>query len=96
MVLGVSGDSIGSHKDFCVKAGINFKLLSDASHKVMDLYGSLTNLGVVKFAARHTFLIDPSGKIAKVYTSVDVAEHSAEVLGELDNLEKVEATKAHP
>lgn len=88
MVLGVSGDSVGSHKDFCTKAGINFKLLSDANHKVMDAYGSLTNLGVVKFAARHSFLIDPSGKIAKVYTSVDPAKHSAEVLAELDQLQK--------
>ncbi len=87
VVLGVSGDSVGSHKDFCTKAGINFKLLSDASHKVMNAYGSLTNLGVAKFAARHTFLIDPSGKIAKVYTSVDIAKHSAEVLAELDALE---------
>jgi peroxiredoxin Q/BCP len=42
----------------------------------------------VKFAARHTFLIDPTGKIAKVYTSVDPAKHSQEVLAELDGLEK--------
>jgi len=93
VVLGVSGDSVGSHQDFCTKAGINFKLLSDANHKVMNSYGSLTNLGVVKFAARHTFLIDPSGKIAKVYTSVDPARHSQEVLVELDALEKVGAAK---
>ncbi len=88
MVLGVSGDSVSSHKDFCVKAGINFKLLSDANHRVMTAYGSLTNLGVVKFAARHTFLIDPSGKVAKAYTSVDPVKHSEEVLAELDLLEK--------
>lgn len=93
MVLGVSGDSVGSHQDFCAKAGINFKLLSDSNHRVMNSYGSLTNLGVVKLAARHTFLIDPRGKIAKAYTSVDVAKHSAEVLAELDNLEKSKATK---
>ena len=88
VVLGVSGDSVGSHKDFCAKAGINFKILSDADHKVMDSYGSLTNLGVVKFAARNTFLIDPIGKIARVYTSVNPAQHSAEVLAELEALEK--------
>ena len=58
-----------------------------------DSYGSLTNLGLVKFAARHTFLIDPSGKIAKAYTSVDPLKHSAEVLGELDTLQKTEAAK---
>jgi thioredoxin-dependent peroxiredoxin len=88
VVLGVSGDSVDSHKKFCEKDSLNFKLLSDSSHKVSAAYGSLTNLGVVKFAARHTFLIDPDGKIAKVYTSVDPAKHSAEVLAELDQLEK--------
>jgi thioredoxin-dependent peroxiredoxin len=88
VVLGVNGDSVGSHKDFCAKTGINFKLLSDSNHKVMDSYGSLTNLGIVKFAARNSFLIDPEGKIAKVYTGVDPARHSAEVLAELDALQR--------
>lgn len=88
VVLGVSGDSVDSHKQFCTKAGLNFKLLADTNHKVMDSYGSLTNLGVVKFAARHTFLIDPTGRIAKVFTSVDPAKHSAEVLQELDQVER--------
>jgi peroxiredoxin Q/BCP len=85
VVLGVSLDSIDSHKNFCAKEGLNFKLLSDADHKVSDSYGSLTNLGLVKFSARHTFLIDPQGKVAKVYTRVDPLKHSAEVLSELDS-----------
>jgi peroxiredoxin Q/BCP len=93
VVLGVSLDSVESHKKFCAKDGLNFKLLADTDHKVTDSYGSLTNLGVVKFAARHTFLIDPSGKIAKAYTSVDPAKHSAEVLQDLDVLQKSEAVK---
>jgi peroxiredoxin Q/BCP len=42
----------------------------------------------VKIAARHTFLIDPSGIIVKTYTSVDPLKHSAEVLEELDALQK--------
>ena len=88
VVLGVSGDSVDSHKQFCTKEGLNFKLLADTSHKVMDSYGSLTNLAVVKFAARHTFLIDPTGKIVKVFTNVDPAKHSVDVLAELDQLEK--------
>lgn len=88
VVLGVSVDSVDSHKKFCTKEGLNFKLLADTEHKVTDAYGSLTNLGVVKFAARHTFVIDPKGKIAKVYTSVDPVKHSAEVLAELDLLER--------
>jgi thioredoxin-dependent peroxiredoxin len=93
VVLGVSLDSVDSHKRFCAKEGLNFKLLADTDHKVTDSYGSLTNLGVVKFAARHTFLIDPTGKIAKAYTSVDPLKHSAEVLAELDVLQKSQAAK---
>jgi len=86
-VLGVSADSIESHKKFCAKEGLNFKLLADTGHKVMEAYGSVTNLGLAKFAARHTFLIDPAGKIARVYTSVDPSKHSAQVLRELDQLQ---------
>lgn len=91
VVLGVSVDSVDSHKKFCAKEGLNFKLLADTDHKVSDSYGSLTNLGLVKFSARHTFLIDPSGKVAKVYSSVDPLKHSAEVLAELDVLQKTAA-----
>jgi thioredoxin-dependent peroxiredoxin len=88
VVLGVSVDSVDSHKKFCAKEGLNFKLLADTDHQVSDAYDSLTNLGVVKFSKRHTFLIDPQGKIARVYTSVDPPKHSAEVLAELDALNK--------
>jgi thioredoxin-dependent peroxiredoxin len=90
VVLGVSVDSVDSHKKFCAKDGLNFKLLADTGYKVSDSYGSLTNLILVKFAARHTFLIDPEGKIVKVYTSVDPAKHSQEVLAELDELQKAQ------
>ncbi len=88
VVLGISVDTVDSHKKFCTKEGLNFKLLSDANHQVTAAYGSLMNLGVVKFAKRNTFLIDPEGKIAKEYMSVNPANHSAEVLTELDSLQK--------
>jgi peroxiredoxin Q/BCP len=88
VVLGVSVDSVDSHRKFCAKEGLNLKLLADSDGRVSQSYGSLTNLGVVKFAARHTFLIDPTGKIAKTYTSVDPAHHSEEVLAALDQLQK--------
>lgn len=90
VVLGVSLDSVDSHKKFCAKEGLNFKLLADTHHQVTDSYGSLTHFGLVKFAARHTFLIDPSGKIAKGYTSVDPLKHSAQVLADLNALQKSE------
>lgn len=88
VVLGVSLDSVDSHKKFCAKEGLNFKLLADPDHKVTSQYGSLTNFGVVKFAARHTFIIDPHGRIAKAYSSVDPTRHSDEVLAALAQLQQ--------
>lgn len=92
VILGVSLDSVDSHKKFCAKEGLNFKLLADTEHKVTTSYGSLRDLVFVKFAARQTFLIDPKGGIAKTYTSVDPVKHSREVLAELDSLQKEGAT----
>ena len=88
VVLGVSVDSVESHQKFCTKEGLNFKLLSDSDHKVTGEYGSLTNLGLVKFASRHTFIIDPQGKIVKVYVDVNPNQHSEEVLAALAELQK--------
>ncbi len=88
VVLGVSVDNVNSHKKFCTKEGLNFKLLADKEGKVSRDYGSLTNLGLTKFASRHTFLIDPDGKIAKAYRNVDPAQHSEEVLAALAELQK--------
>ena len=88
VVVGVSVDTTDSHKEFCSKEGLNFKLLADSDNQVATAYGSLMNLGVAKFASRHTFVIDPQGKIAKVYSSVNPFKHSEEVLAGLDQLQK--------
>lgn len=88
VVLGVSVDSADSHKQFCTKEGLNFKLLADPDHKVSIAYGSLTNLGLVKFASRHTFIINPEGKVARVFTEVNPNKHSEEVLAALAELQK--------
>ena len=88
VILGVSVDSTDSHRQFCAKEGLNFKLLADTDKKVSETYGSLTNLAVIKFAARHTFIVDPDGKIVRVYTSVDPSKHSSEVLAALEQLQK--------
>jgi thioredoxin-dependent peroxiredoxin len=87
VILGVSLDSADSHKDFCVKEGLTFKLLADTDHNVSKEYGTLTNLGVAKYASRNTFLIDPQGKIAKVYTDVKPSTHSEQVLADLKQLQ---------
>ena len=88
VILGVSVDSVDSHKQFCTKESLTFKLLADTDKTVTDSYGSLMNMGVMKMAKRHTFVIDPDGKIRKVYTDVDPAKHSEEVLAALAELQK--------
>jgi peroxiredoxin Q/BCP len=86
IVLGVSVDSVDSHKEFCAQEGLTFKLLADTDKKVAAAYGSLNNLIATKLAARHTFIIDPQGKIARVFADVKPAVHSREVLAALDAL----------
>jgi thioredoxin-dependent peroxiredoxin len=88
VVLGVSVDTTDSHKQFCTKDGLTFKLLADPEHKVVDEYGSLGHFGPMTIANRNTFLIDPDGKIVKEWTKVDPQHHSEEVLAALDELKK--------
>lgn len=88
VVVGVSVDSVNSHRTFCAKDNLGFTLLSDYHKKVSKEYGSLGNYGIVQLSKRNTFLIDPHGKIVKVWTSVNPNEASKEVLGELKLMEK--------
>jgi len=88
VILGVSVDTAQSHKDFCAKEGLNFKLLADPEAKVSAEYGSVMDYQGSKLAARNTFLINPEGKIAKVYTGVKPAGHSEEVLKDLAALKQ--------
>ncbi|MBV8516352.1 MAG: peroxiredoxin [Acidobacteria bacterium] len=87
VILGVSVDPVDSHKGFCTKEGLNFKLLADTEHTVTTKYGSLMNHDGTIFAARNTFLIDPHGVIRKVYTKVSPAGHSDEILSDLATLQ---------
>ena len=88
VILGVSVDTAQSHKDFCAKEGLNFKLLADPDAKVSTEYGSIMDYKGSKLAARNTFIINPKGEIAKVYTSVKPADHSEQVLKDLAELKK--------
>ncbi len=88
VILGVSVDSTESHKEFCAKEGLNFKLLSDTDAKVSEQYGSIMEYQGTKLSARNTFIIDPQGKIAKVFEKVKVPAHSEEVLAALAALQK--------
>jgi len=88
VILGVSVDSVDSHKQFCTKDSLDFTLLSDADKKVVAQYGSLGDYMGFKIAKRNTFLIDPQGKIVKVWTGVDPQKHSEEVLAALADFQK--------
>jgi peroxiredoxin Q/BCP len=88
VILGVSVDSAGSHKDFCAKEGLSFRLLSDPDARVSAQYGSVIHLAVTKLSARNTFLVDPDGRVARVFLDVKPAGHSEEVLAALGSLQK--------
>jgi len=97
VILGVSVDTVGSHKEFCTKESLTFKLLADVDKKVTASYGSSMDtkqLGVI--SARNTFIISPDGKIAKVYLKVNPNPHSEEVLAALAELKAAYKPAAMP
>ena len=87
-VVGVSLDDGASHQAFAAKHKLPFPLLSDAGGKVAARYDSLWSLGPVRFARRHSFLIDPQGRLARIYRKVDVDTHFRQVLDDLDALQR--------
>ncbi len=88
VIIGISGDDVDSHKGFCVKEGLNFKLLADTKHDVSNSYGAVMEREDAKLSARNTFLIDPAGNIRKIYKNVEPAGHSREVLADLKRLQR--------
>jgi peroxiredoxin Q/BCP len=87
IILGVSPDSPKAHKKFKEKYHLPFTLLADVNHRVCEMYGVW---GRKKFAGREydgvfrtTFLIDKSGMITKVFENVKPADHSEEVLNQI-------------
>jgi thioredoxin-dependent peroxiredoxin len=87
VILGISVDNVDSHKSFCTKEGLNFKLLADSNHSVVEKYGSMMEYNGMTLAARNTFLIDPAGVIRKVYLKVGPQGHSEEVLADLQQMQ---------
>ncbi len=83
-IVGVSLDSVKSHEKFCAKSKLHFTLLSDRDGmKVSKEYGVLSSVLGFKMDKRITFLIDPEGKIVKVWAKVNPMIHSQQVLEEL-------------
>lgn len=96
-VFGVSKDTPKSHKKFAEKYSLPFTLLSDPTMEMMDKYGAFVEKKmygkVVRGTNRISYLINPEGKIAKVYPEVDPAGHALELLADIKILKK-EAKKA--
>lgn len=84
IVFGISYDSPRSHKKFAEKYNLPFILLSDSDKSVAKSYDSYGWF----LTKRNSFLIDKSGKIFKIYKSVDVTEHTENILNDFSDLEK--------
>jgi thioredoxin-dependent peroxiredoxin len=87
-VCGVSVDDSESHADFARKYKLPFALLADRGGATAARYGSLWNFGLMKFAKRNTFLIDPRGKVAHVYLGVNPARNAGQVIEDLTQLKR--------
>ena len=85
-VCGVSVDGEERLARFAGRYRLPFPLLSDRRGKVARRYGSLLNLWLLKFARRNTFLIDPSGRIARRHLRVNPARNAREVIADLREL----------
>jgi peroxiredoxin Q/BCP len=90
-VVGISKDSIASHAKFAKKYNIDFTLLSDVDHTVIEAYGSWApkKLFGHDFIGIHrdTYLIDPEGTIAKKYEGVDPKTHIGDIVKDLKELQ---------
>jgi len=93
VIVGVSVQDEDSHQKFCAKEGLSFKLLADTKQEVSTQYDSIMARNDAKLSARHTFLIDPQGKVQKIWLEVKPDKHSEEVLAALTELQAKSATK---
>ncbi len=85
-IIGVSLDDEASHRGFAEKYSLPFPLLADSEGVAADAYGVKANMYGMTVAKRQTFLIDPDGRIAKHYETVDPETHSGELLADLKAL----------
>jgi len=84
-VVGISSDSVASHRRFAAKEALPFLLLSDRGGAVRDLYGVEKTLGILP--GRVTFVIDTAGGVRHVYSSqLRAARHTREALDAVDDL----------
>ena len=89
-VIGISADSVASHKKFAEKYKLPFPILADQDKKIVtayDVYGKKNFMGKTFMGIKRTsFLLDPQGKIAKIYENVKPPLHAKEVINDLKKL----------
>ena len=85
-VVGISVDDSNSHAEFAQKYHLPFPLLADKTTEVAAHYGVLLNMLLIKVARRYTFLIDPQGRVNKVYDKVETSRHSREIIEDMKRL----------
>lgn len=86
-IIGISADSVKSHAEFCDSEGLKFPLLADTKGEVSKAYGSWLGAASV----RHSFIIDPQGRLRATFVKVNPIVHSREVLARLDELQAAES-----
>jgi len=91
-ILGISKDSVASHKKFAEKYNLNFPILSDESKEIVKAYKSW---GKKKFMGRefegtirNTYLINPTGEIVKFYEKVNPLTHASEIISDIKDMQK--------
>jgi len=89
VILGVSVDSVESHKSFADDMKLNFTLLSDEQKTTSKAYGVLNNLVVLSYSSRQTFILDPLGMVAHHFDDVDPDTHTQETLEKLIEIQKI-------
>lgn len=92
VIVGVSQDDSSSHERFTAKHNLNFVLLSNPSHRVMDAYGAwgkkmFGHEGIL----RKTFIIDPQGQVVKVYGRVSPLGHGNQIVRDLKQLQSIKS-----
>ncbi len=89
-ILGISKDSVKSHKKFATKFNLNFPLLADESWETIKAYGAYKERAFMGHpgVARNSYLINPEGEIVKEYIKVKPEMHAEEILKDLEELQK--------
>jgi len=87
VIVGVSVDTVDSHKQFCAKEGLSFRLLADTDQSVSAKYGSLQTVNGNTLSARNTFVVNPQGMIVKEWIKVDPTKQSEDLLTALPTLQ---------